>query len=74
MSPHLGRDKIACKIKIGYLNAKLNMEIFHFHDYLPNATVRCPMVPFVVTVINKISEVRQGSIGNIADGYTTRYN
>ena len=74
MSPHLGRDKIACEIKIGYLNAKYVRKYFILHDYLPNATVRCPMVPFVVTIINKISKVRQGSIGNIADGYTTIYN
>ena len=51
-----------------------NLYVQIFHDYLPNATVRCPIVPFVVTVINKISKVMQGSVGNFADGFTTIYN
>ena len=45
-----------------------------FHTYLPNATVRCPIVLFVANIGIKISEVKQGSIGNFAAGYATIYN
>ena len=42
--------------------------------YLPNATVKCPIVPFVDVINSRISKVRQSCVGRAVDGYAIMNN